>query len=501
MNNLVYLIGVNPSRIAEITGLLKASWDVRKITRADLMTALYRHKPSAIIIIESDLDEDSLTTIDSTIALEYVPAICVSYQKPMLHQAKAVSNATYVEPRDLSAVLPVLIDQASTFTLKYRELHMSHDTYEIMNEEIGAALDIYMDKRLSYSEKGLCQYFDDVYKNNMFLTKGPSHLWLLKAMDGHTFGASLYNLKTVSMVEQFDFYDEGFNFETYAETGFIKNQGDEELSDISTIGELMPKEVLKHSPCINNVACYSNNNLMLIGIDFNGRIHQADLNILKALTIKVDLMVSIKGKVSELEASFVYTMNALARAAEGKDNVTGYHIKRVNMYAKYLAEHLGKDKDFVDQIQVAAQMHDVGKILIPDDILNKPGKLTEEEYELMKAHTIYGEKVIGESSHLLMANRIARYHHEKYNGTGYPDQIAGQAIPEEARIVALADVYDALRSPRPYKRGFSHEEAYRIIVEGDGRVEPSHFDPKLMAIFRQNHQAFNHIYESLKDQE
>lgn len=500
MNNLVYVIGVSPGKISEITALLSDHWQVKRVTRAELMTALVRRKPCAIVIIESDLDLDSLTTIDSTLGLEYVPTICVSYNRQTDHVLHTIRDATYINAKGLGVVLPALVGQGACFAKRYNDLHVSHDTYEIMNEEVGASLEVYIDKRLKYSESGMSHYYDIVYKNNMFLNKVPSMIWLLKSLGNNHFNASLYDLKAATVNKQFDFYDEIFCFQTYAETGFIKNQGSE-LSDISNISELIPVEVLKESPSINNVACFANNNVMLIAMDFNGKISQSDLNILKALTIKTDLMVNIKGKMNELEAAFIYTMNALARAAEGKDDVTGYHIKRVNMYSKFIAELLNKDSDFIDQIEVAAQMHDVGKILIPDEILNKPGKLTEEEYELIKSHTIYGVKVIGESDHLIMANRIARYHHEKYDGSGYPEGLRAQSIPIEARIVALADVYDALRSPRPYKPGFTHEKACNIIIQGDGRVEPSHFDPKILAIFSNNHEAFNHIYESLKDKE
>jgi HD-GYP domain-containing protein (c-di-GMP phosphodiesterase class II) len=144
-------------------------------------------------------------------------------------------------------------------------------------------------------------------------------------------------------------------------------------------------------------------------------------------------------------------------------------------------------------------MHDVGKIYVEKEILTKPGKLSDEEFEKMKMHTIFGEKIVGDSEFLKMSAEIARYHHEKYDGTGYPDGKKGEEIPLSARIVFLADIYDALRSARSYKPAFTHEEAYKIIVEGDGRVNPEHFDPKILETFIKNHLEFNEIYEDLAD--
>ena len=157
------------------------------------------------------------------------------------------------------------------------------------------------------------------------------------------------------------------------------------------------------------------------------------------------------------------------------------------------------DNEFISKIESAAQMHDVGKIYVDKAILSKPGKLTEEEFEHIKMHTVYGEKIIGSSKRLKMAVEVSRSHHEKYDGTGYPDGKKGQEIPIAARIVFLADIYDALRSDRPYKKGFSHEKAYEIITVGDGRVMPENFDPEVLNAFKKIHLGFNKIYEELSE--
>lgn len=500
MRPLVYLIGVSKNRIEQVTALLEGLCEVKRISRAGLMTTMMQRKPQCLVVIESDMDTDSLIAVDSSMSLEYVPTVCISFKKHPMDVVQHISGASYVVEEGLDLVLPAVVAQSINFSHAYNELRVSYDTYEIMTEEIGNAMDVYVDPRVEYSSLGIIQYFDNVYKSNIFLDSFPEFLWMIKSLDGHNYEAVQYNLQGVQQLKEVLFYDETFSFEDFNETGFFKNCDSGALSDIDDIGQMVPEKILRQIGDIKNIACYANHNVMLIAIDYKGQIAQSDLNILKALTIKVDMMVGIKNQVNALEASFIYTMNALARAAEGKDDVTGHHIKRVNMYSKLIAEVMAMDRDFIQQIQVAAQMHDVGKILIPDEILNKPGKLTDDEYETIKNHTVFGEKVIGESDHLTMASRIARGHHEKYDGSGYPDRLKGETIPIEARIVAMADIYDALRSPRPYKRGFSHLEAYDIIVVGDGRVEPYHFDPKVLAVFKEHHEAFCQIYESLKDE-
>ena len=207
--------------------------------------------------------------------------------------------------------------------------------------------------------------------------------------------------------------------------------------------------------------------------------------------------------VEQLNGSRTELIQCLARAAEYRDNETGRHVIRVGYYARLLAERAGMDDVFVELIALAAQLHDIGKIGIPDSILLKPGKLTEEEYEIMQKHsgmghrvlertssdetsvlrdhTSIGEQILGSANSPItrMASIIALTHHEKWDGSGYPLGLAGEDIPIEGRIVAIADVFDALSSRRPYKPAFPFERCCDILRDGRG----AHFDPKLLDVF------------------
>ncbi len=189
----------------------------------------------------------------------------------------------------------------------------------------------------------------------------------------------------------------------------------------------------------------------------------------------------VKEKTKELDDTRIEIIRRLGRAAEFKDNETGMHVIRMSFYTRFLAEKLGKDDDWCELLYNAAPMHDIGKIGIPDNVLLKPGKLDAQEWEIMQKHAEYGAEIIGDhpSPLLTLAKEVAIYHHEKWNGKGYPNGISGEDIPLSARIVAIADVYDALTSERPYKKAWTEEKAIALLQEEAG----IHFDPELVPLF------------------
>jgi putative two-component system response regulator len=244
-------------------------------------------------------------------------------------------------------------------------------------------------------------------------------------------------------------------------------------------------------------------------------VHQGELlaRIRNVLTIKAhqdwlrdyseELEEAVRRRTAELEASRLEVIHCLARAAEFRDDDTGKHILRVGHYARIIGEELGLSSAHLDVLEPAAQLHDVGKIGIPDAILLKPGCLTPEEFEIMKKHCGFGKTIVdslpateadivrghteigakimdtGRSPILNMAKRIAMTHHERWDGAGYPLGLSGEDIPLEGRITAVADVFDALSSRRSYKPEFPLKQCFQIMEEGRG----VHFDPTVLDAF------------------
>ncbi|MEG6615449.1 HD domain-containing phosphohydrolase [Peptococcaceae bacterium 1198_IL3148] len=261
-------------------------------------------------------------------------------------------------------------------------------------------------------------------------------------------------------------------------------------------------------------------NIMPLDVDLN--ISQDSINWILRLIIYTTIAYVIgffaeyyrrefeknRNKDKEIAETQLATIYSLVKLSESRDDETGAHIERVALFCKLLASELRNlpqyqdyiNDDYVDNIFKASPLHDIGKVGIPDSILLKPGKLSTEEFEIMKTHTVIGantllevKKKYPDNKFLELGISITRFHHERWDGSGYPDGLSGQDIPLSARIMAIVDVYDALRSKRVYKEAHSHEESMKIIKQGEG----SHFDPEILQVFVQNEARFNAIYEQL----
>lgn len=202
-------------------------------------------------------------------------------------------------------------------------------------------------------------------------------------------------------------------------------------------------------------------------------------------------------RTADLKEGYQETIFTMTRAAEHKDEDTGAHVQRISYYSRVLSEALGMDNEFIETIFFASPMHDIGKIGVPDHVLLKPSGLVQNEWEMMQEHAAMGAKILGDSKspYLKMGADIALNHHEKWDGTGYPNGKKGNEIPLAARIMCICDIYDALRSKRPYKLAFDHQKTVEIIIHGDSRTQPTHFDPLILNAFMLNHQAFCDIFD------
>lgn len=234
------------------------------------------------------------------------------------------------------------------------------------------------------------------------------------------------------------------------------------------------------------------NAIRRLELEISNRRYSEDLEILVLERTK-----KLQKAEQEVRSSREETIYRLAKAAEFRDNETAQHTIRMGHYCQVLAQAVGLSDDFCEQIRVASPLHDVGKIGIPDTILLKPGKLTDQEFEVIKEHSEIGYRILdGSTSDLLnLGASIAFTHHEKYNGFGYPQKLAGEEIPIEGRIAAVCDVFDALTSDRVYKAAMSTEKALDILREGRG----SHFDPRVLDAFMASLDLILHMKAKFAD--
>ena len=222
-------------------------------------------------------------------------------------------------------------------------------------------------------------------------------------------------------------------------------------------------------------------------------VYDSDSKLIGFSAILLD-MTDILNKERAIRNSCYHT---IVNLAELRDNETGEHLTRMSIYSSLLAEYLGLDKHFVHEIKEFAPFHDIGKVGIPDSILLAPRKLTKDEFEIIKTHPQVGYDILKNSATLKLAAEIAYTHHEKYNGKGYPRGLQGDEIPISGRIIALADVYDALRTKRPYKEPWTHSKVVELIKQERGE----HFDPNVVDVFLDNNLVFNEISEKYNKQE
>lgn len=308
----------------------------------------------------------------------------------------------------------------------------------------------------------------------------------------------------INKLRSLEFYSDPKNFNIREKVNIITY---DELfkSDYENLEDsqyIILKEVTKRFKyAMTYIAELEENKLLMISIETpeNKMFSKESIEVFKAQVNLAKIFLDKNFEIEKIQKIYFNFAEKLASVAEGHDDVTGKHIYRVGEISAFLAQRLGLDEKEVEKIRKFAPLHDIGKIYVPNEILNKEGKLTNEEWEEMKKHTIYAKRLLSGDKCFDYASNIALYHHENCDGSGYPYGLKCDEIPLEAAIVKIADIYDALRAKRPYKEGFSHEKSVEIITKGDDRTKIEHFHPKVLEIFEKYHEEINIIWERINE--
>ena len=281
----------------------------------------------------------------------------------------------------------------------------------------------------------------------------------------------------------------------FNDDGKVEFKNDAAVSDFAYIQDINCFKILNHRPLIQN-----NEHDVKI-FTYDGHTYQLDLigeskhRHLFVYITDVSEVVELNDEIEATQREVIYTMGEIG---ETRSKETGNHVKRVAHYSELLARLAGLESKEAEMLKIASPMHDIGKVGIPDSILNKPGKLDYEEFEVMKTHAELGYEMLKKSKKLILqaAAIVANEHHEKYDGSGYPRGLRAEEIHIYGRITAIADVFDALGSERVYKKAWKLEKILELFKEQKG----VHFDPKLMELFMDNLDAFLEIRDKFKDE-
>ncbi len=503
MKNTILLISKGRQLYEYLSGMIDHSiYTLNNSSAAEVMQKIFMTHPFYLVVDLDRVTMQTIQTIKSVQDLDYTPILYVGHAESVAQHKKSFSKDLAIELNKLDLMLGYLLSQGLSFKLEYNKVSEAYETIDTLTSDAKYVMNRYLLEDYGDFSYSSGEVINSIFASNPILHNKPEYVWVVHPEYADRL-AVLFR-KASSTEEYLKVHEthlgerDQFGFDVYAENGFKMNCEQEQFSDIDLNSQHFPDAMTCRLPDLKNFAGYGMDQIVVIGCNYGNPVGNYESSVLKSMTVTLDLLENIRLQVHEVEGAFNYMLDALARAAEASDDMTGQHIRRVNKYSRFIAENLGLDRHFVKEICNAAQMHDVGKIYVDNQILKKPGKLTQDEYLEMKKHTVYGEIIIGQSEKLTMAAEIALNHHEKMDGTGYPNGIKGENIPVSARIVMLADIYDALRSDRSYKSGFSHEKTMDIILNGDGRVEPHHFDPEVWRVFKDHHDTFNSIFDSME---
>ncbi len=246
---------------------------------------------------------------------------------------------------------------------------------------------------------------------------------------------------------------------------------------------------------VSSLAGYISRPLTVIAINYGRMVSMHDAQVMQGLVMQGLMHDTITRRIIEREDAMAHLIGSFVKVAESTEYDSGHPPARIGDVAGLVAKQLDLDQTFISTIRLQSQLHDIGNIHIPSEILRKPDRLTESEFREVRNHTIYGARILGEHKGFQMARNIALTHHERWDGSGYPHGIRETEIPLEGRIMHIVDQYDSLISRKSYRPPYDHETACRIILNGDGRTMPQHFDPRVLTAFRRAELALRKLQE------
>lgn len=271
------------------------------------------------------------------------------------------------------------------------------------------------------------------------------------------------------------------------------------LTDKSVLeAKLLKSSFQGRNMSVENGIGFISHDLCIIALNYGQEITDRHVNFLRHIIVQGQFLNFLAHSSQDLGKAFDYSVYALARAAEGHDDEARNHSYRVGEYCGIIAERMGMKDDFIRTLSLQAILHDVGKIYVPTQILKKIEPLSAEEWIEFRKHTLWGAKIIGGHPYLHIGQSIALNHHEKWDGSGYPRGLKGDAIPIEARIAAIADTYDTLRAARRQKEALDHAAATKVLNHGDGKIKPQHFDPLVLKAYRETAFLIDEAYNRRK---
>ena len=259
------------------------------------------------------------------------------------------------------------------------------------------------------------------------------------------------------------------------------------------------QELASMDIAVSTIAGYMSRDLSVVGMNYGRKVTLYDAQAMQCLATQEMFLITLSRRIMDSDDALAHLVHSLVKMSESGVQDSGAHVVRIGEYACLLAQQLGMDEKFVRTIKLQSQLHDIGNIHIPAVILQKPARLTDDEFREVKNHTLYGAQMVGEHKGFQMARNIALTHHERWDGSGYPYGMKESKIPVEGRLMNIVDQYDSLRRTKTYRPSFDHDTACRIILEGDGRTMPHHFDPQILRAFREAALQVQEVHEKFSD--